>query len=692
MAASSPSTSVDDARTRVLGPALAQAVREAKLLVVGAGGIGCELLKNLVLTGFEKIEVIDLDTIDVSNLNRQFLFRAEHVGQPKAVVAKEVVLSLNPRAAKTLVAHHANVKDPQFNMEYFKQFTLVLNALDNIDARRHVNRMCLATGKAMIDAGTTGYVGQVNKVYPICTIRSTPDKPVHCVVWAKEAYKLLFGAADASLLYEAPDAPEPSLYMPVVLARPEGEGREAAVRYGFRVLKALFYDELSLRVDRGVYAGARVAPCPVACLGDEGKGEEAWVALVEDGGEGAGEGQEWTREVWTEERCVLELLDVFAALVGDPGRRRDLGRYDFDKDDALAMRFVTAATNLRAASFGIPAQSYHDAKGIAGNIVPAIATTNAIAAGLQVLEALKILRTAPPSLPSSAPPSLPSSTIVDAGCRVNYIVRTYAGRKRLLLQPTSLHPPNPACFVCNRSSLDVVLDTEASTLSFLVEKVLKGSLSFAQPTITLRGTSIIYEEGEDADETMARRNLPLALASLPAGGIRDQSTVEVDDVSQDLTLHLHVYHKRWEGGPEGEGDAEAPPEGFLLGGSAKEALKAAAAAAAAQATERQRAQHLYAAEEEVKTRGRPGLRVLGPMIESMAWLESFGKFHLESWYVSTLCMCIRNRRFGGDSWLHRRARMPIFSRADESRLQTIAFPGSWYPNKQVTNSPQFLPA
>jgi ubiquitin-like 1-activating enzyme E1 B len=441
----------------------------------------------------------------------------------------------------------------------------------------------------------------VQKVYPICTIRSTPDKPVHCVVWAKEAYKLLFGAADASLLYEAPDAPEPSVDMPVVLARPEGEGMEAAVRYGFRVLKALFYDELSARVDRGVYARARVAPCPVPCLGDEGKGEDAWVALVEDGGEGGGEGQEWTREVWTEERCVLELLGVFAALVGDPGRRRDLGRYDFDKDDALAMRFVTAATNLRAASFGIPAQSYHHAKGIAGNIVPAIATTNAIAAGLQVLEALKILRTAPPSVPSSAPPSLPSSTIVDAGCRVNYIVRTYAGRKRLLLQPTKLHPPNPACFVCNRSSLDVVLDTEASTLGFLVEKVLKGSLSFAQPTITLRGTSIIYEEGEDADEAMARRNLPLPLASLPAGGIRDQSTVEVDDVSQDLTLQLHVYHKRWEGGPEGKGDAEAPPQGFLLGGSAKEALKAAAAAAAAQATERQRAQHLYAAEEEVKS-------------------------------------------------------------------------------------------
>lgn len=231
----SPSTPADDARTRVLGPALAQAVRSSKLLVVGAGGIGCELLKNLVLTGFEHLEIIDLDTIDFSNLNRQFLFRARHVGQPKAVVAREVVLGLNPRAAGTMVAHHANVKAPQFGLDYFKQvngwerwgrgrirrrqgrnwkkkkkkkkdeevrrrsdagshlsgcratllhpflppplscfsshactalfllpsllfhqFTMVLNALDNIDARRHVNRMCLATGKAMIDAGTTG--------------------------------------------------------------------------------------------------------------------------------------------------------------------------------------------------------------------------------------------------------------------------------------------------------------------------------------------------------------------------------------------------------------------------------------------------------------------------------------------------------------------------------------------------------
>ena len=60
--------------------------KDSKLLVVGAGGIGCELLKNLVLTGFNEIEVIDLDTIELSNLNRQFLFQKCHVGKPKAIV------------------------------------------------------------------------------------------------------------------------------------------------------------------------------------------------------------------------------------------------------------------------------------------------------------------------------------------------------------------------------------------------------------------------------------------------------------------------------------------------------------------------------------------------------------------------------------------------------------------------------
>jgi ubiquitin-like 1-activating enzyme E1 B len=60
--------------------------QQARVLMVGAGGIGCELLKNLVMTGFGEVHIVDLDTIDLSNLNRQFLFRHEHIKKSKALV------------------------------------------------------------------------------------------------------------------------------------------------------------------------------------------------------------------------------------------------------------------------------------------------------------------------------------------------------------------------------------------------------------------------------------------------------------------------------------------------------------------------------------------------------------------------------------------------------------------------------
>ena len=70
--------------------------------MVGAGGIGCELLKNLVLTGFGEIHIVDLDTIDLSNLNRQFLFRHEHIKKSKALVGY-YALSLGRQFIHTLI-------------------------------------------------------------------------------------------------------------------------------------------------------------------------------------------------------------------------------------------------------------------------------------------------------------------------------------------------------------------------------------------------------------------------------------------------------------------------------------------------------------------------------------------------------------------------------------------------------------
>ena len=106
----------------VVHPNYLDGIGQARVLLVGAGGIGCEVLKCLVQSGFKNIEIviivvhffmrcvstsgitimhlfsfkIDMDTIDVSNLNRQFLFRKEHVGKPKSVVARESILQHYP--------------------------------------------------------------------------------------------------------------------------------------------------------------------------------------------------------------------------------------------------------------------------------------------------------------------------------------------------------------------------------------------------------------------------------------------------------------------------------------------------------------------------------------------------------------------------------------------------------------------
>lgn len=118
---------------------------------------------------------------------------------------------------------HANIKDAQFDVAWFRGFDIVLNALDNLgkvlqfvrklyiselcfivtDARRHVNKMCLAASVPLVESGTAGYLGQVQpivkgrtecfdclpkptpKTFPVCTIRSTPSQPIHCIVWAK---------------------------------------------------------------------------------------------------------------------------------------------------------------------------------------------------------------------------------------------------------------------------------------------------------------------------------------------------------------------------------------------------------------------------------------------------------------------------------------------------------------------------
>uniref|UniRef100_H3G5Z6 SUMO-activating enzyme subunit n=2 Tax=Phytophthora ramorum TaxID=164328 RepID=H3G5Z6_PHYRM len=520
-------------------------VQSTKILVVGAGGIGCELLKNLVLSGFIDIHLIDLDTIDVSNLNRQFLFRSQHVGKPKALVAREIAMSFNPKAKIT--AHHGNIKSSQFGLEYFQQFALVLNALDNVDARKHVNRLCLATSTPLIESGTTGFLGQVRvikkgetecyectpkvtqKQYPICTIRSTPEKMVHCIVWAKECYKLLFGKTEDSMLWEDPNNEDKSAFMDLVTRSPNltFDDESKLQEYACNVFRGLFDFEIKKRLEMKTYKTAAKRPQPLVLEEIVGANIVQAISLNDaTAKKQADNGKVWNdRDLWSVSECVTRFVSCIVRILSSELARVNLGSYEFDKDDAIGMEFVTAAANLRASVFSISMESLYSCKGIAGNIIPAIATTNAIVAGFQVLEAFRILQGAKP---------------VGEACKYTYCNSSWNARG-VLLQPSPLGKPNPQCYVCAKHTVELAVDTNRMLLRDLVDQVLKKKLGVNEPTISL-GANTIYEEGEDAETSLAV-NLEKKLVDLPGNGIRHETTVSIEDFSQDFRCNIRVLHR-----------------------------------------------------------------------------------------------------------------------------------------------------
>ncbi|XP_033825185.1 ubiquitin-like modifier-activating enzyme 1 [Periophthalmus magnuspinnatus] len=204
-----------DGQIAVFGSKMQDTLAKQRYFLVGAGAIGCELLKNFAMIGLAcgegEVIVTDMDTIEKSNLNRQFLFRPADVTKMKSDTAAAAVKQMNPSIK---ITGHQNRVGPDtervYDDDFFESLDGVANALDNVDARMYMDRRCVYYRKPLLESGTLGTKGNVQvvipfltesysssqdppeKSIPICTLKNFPNAIEHTLQWARDEFEGLF--------------------------------------------------------------------------------------------------------------------------------------------------------------------------------------------------------------------------------------------------------------------------------------------------------------------------------------------------------------------------------------------------------------------------------------------------------------------------------------------------------------------
>jgi len=207
-----------DDQIAIFGNEIQKKIQESNMFMVGAGATGCEFLKNFAMMGFctnpdKKFVVTDNDNIEISNLNRQFLFRKKDVGKPKSEIAINSVVEMNPSfKAEGLQAKVCKETEDTFNEEFWSNQNYIIYAVDSVEARKYIDTKVVFHQKIAVDSGTLGTQAQsqiiipyktvtykdrapstVTREIPQCTLRHFPSLIQHCIEWSKDSFWGYFG-------------------------------------------------------------------------------------------------------------------------------------------------------------------------------------------------------------------------------------------------------------------------------------------------------------------------------------------------------------------------------------------------------------------------------------------------------------------------------------------------------------------
>ncbi|WP_035095409.1 HesA/MoeB/ThiF family protein [Aquimarina megaterium] len=142
-----------------IGTAGQEKLDTAKVLVIGAGGLGCPVLQYLTAAGVGTIGIVDFDTVDISNLHRQILYGTDSLGTNKAVAAKQRLTDLNPTVT---INTYTEKLTPKNAISLFSEYNIIVDGTDNFSTRYLVNDACIITDKPLVYGAIFKYEGQVS--------------------------------------------------------------------------------------------------------------------------------------------------------------------------------------------------------------------------------------------------------------------------------------------------------------------------------------------------------------------------------------------------------------------------------------------------------------------------------------------------------------------------------------------------
>lgn len=187
-----------------------------KVLLVGVGGIGTEILRCLIFSGFRRIDIVDYDYVEVSNISRQLFFNLGDEGKSKVhVLAANATNHFKSAKGLEIKPFHSDISDffSKFNVTP-SDYKIILSGLDNIHARRTLNAIVMTQSSPqaypiLLDSGTEGFNGHSRIIipgetscyectmglnvqdtnFPLCEIKEFPRTPIHCIAYANFIYE-----------------------------------------------------------------------------------------------------------------------------------------------------------------------------------------------------------------------------------------------------------------------------------------------------------------------------------------------------------------------------------------------------------------------------------------------------------------------------------------------------------------------